>query len=244
MKKVLVLCVAALTGLNSLQAQEAAGNGGVRFGLKLSPNMGWATSETKDLEANGSGFGYTFGLLSEFPIGSTGNYRFATGINMNNIMAKWKQEFQYFDAPGQTTKKSKELTTDASLQYLEIPLTVKLMTNEIGYMRYFAQVGFGAAFNIRARADMVQPVYFENAPTIVEKFEELEKENISDKINLFKASLIVGGGLEYNFSGNTSLLAGITYNNGFTNIANFDAVPEKKADLRAHYLELTIGLFL
>jgi opacity protein-like surface antigen len=110
-------------------------------------------------------------------------------------------------------------------------------------MRYFAQVGFGAAFNIRARADMVQPVYFENAPTIVEKFEELEKENISDKINLFKASLIVGGGLEYNFSGNTSLLAGITYNNGFTNIANFDAVPEKKADLRAHYLELTIGLF-
>jgi long-subunit fatty acid transport protein len=90
---------------------------------------------------------------------------------------------------------------------------------------------------------MVQPVYFENAPTIVEKFEELEKENISDKINLFKASLIVGGGLEYNFSGNTSLLAGITYNNGFTNIANFDAVPEKKADLRAHYLELTIGLF-
>lgn len=238
-----MLFAAALIGLNSLQAQEAAGNGGVRFGLKLSPNMGWATSETKELKANGSGFGYTFGLLTEFPIGATGNYRFATGINLNNISAKWKQDFEYYDAPGQTTKKTKELTTDAALQYLEIPLTVKLMTNEIGYMRYFAQVGFGAAFNIRAKADMLLPVYYDNAPTIVETFEELEKENISEDINIFKASLIVGGGLEYNFSGNTSLLAGITYNNGFTNIANFDAVPEKKADLRAHYLELTIGLF-
>jgi opacity protein-like surface antigen len=77
----------------------------------------------------------------------------------------------------------------------------------------------------------------------VEGFEELENENISDDINLFKASLIVGAGLEYNFSGNTSLLVGITYNNGFTNIANFDAVPEKPADIRANYLELTLGMY-
>lgn len=243
MKKVLVLFAAALIGLNSLQAQEAASNGGVRFGLKLSPNMGWATSETKDLQVNGSGFGYTFGLLTEFPIGQTGNYRFATGINLNNIMAKWKQDFSYLSEINGPTR-TKELTTDANLQYLEIPLTVKLMTNEIGYMRYFAQVGFGAAFNIRAKADMLVPKYYAApAQAYVETFEELEKENISEDINIFKASLIVGGGLEYNFSGNTSLLAGITYNNGFTNIANFDADAGKKADLRAHYLELTLGLF-
>ncbi|HRO98871.1 MAG TPA: porin family protein [Flavobacteriales bacterium] len=242
MKKVLVLFAAALTGLTTVHAQDA-GSEGVRFGLKLSPNMGWGTSETKDLGANGSGFGYTFGLLTEFPIGNTGNYRFATGINLNNLVAKWKQDFEYLSEINGPTR-TKELTTEAKLQYLEVPLTVKLMTNEIGYMRYFAQVGFGAAFNIRARANMVIPKYYAApAQAFVETFEELDKENISDDINIFKASLIVGGGLEYNFSGNTSLLAGITYNNGFTNIANFDADAGKKADLRAHYLELTLGLF-
>jgi hypothetical protein len=242
MKKVHALLATALMCLPMLMiAQEETG--GVRFGLKLSPNMGFATSETKELDANGSGFGYTFGLLTEFPIGNNGNYRFATGINMNNIVAKWSQVFSYQSQINGPTL-TRDLETTAKLQYLEIPLTVKLMTNEIGYMRYFAQVGFGTAFNIRAKADQVIPTYYAPpANAYVEGFEELENENISDDINLFKASLIVGAGLEYNFSGNTSLLVGITYNNGFTNIANFDAVPEKPADIRANYLELTLGMY-
>jgi opacity protein-like surface antigen len=153
------------------------------------------------------------------------------------MVAKWQQDFEYFDAPG-GPKKLKELETDVKLQYIELPLTIKLMTNEIGYMRYYAVVGAGNAFNIRARADYVVPQYYANAPTLVEKFEEVTDENLQDDIALYKASLIVGAGLEYNFSGNTSLVTGITYNNGFTNILDVDGV---KA--RAHYLELTVGVF-
>ena len=240
MKKALVILFATAISSTSLVAQDETG---VRFGLKLSPNMGFATSETKELDADGAGLGYTFGLLTEFPVGTTGNYRFATGINLNNIIAKWKQDFKYqSEINGET--KTKELNTDAKLQYLEIPITVRLMTNEIGYMRYYAQVGFGAAFNVRAKADMVVPNYYDApADAYVASFEELKKEGIQSEINVFKASLIVGGGLEYNFSGNTSLLVGVTYNNGFTNIANFDVAPDKSADLRAHYLELTVGVF-
>ena len=118
------------------------------------------------------------------------------------------------------------------------------VTNEIGYMRYFAQVGFGASFNIRAKADRVVPQYFASpADAFVETFIEEENENIQDDINLFRAALIVGAGAEYNFSGNTSLLFGITYNNGFTNIANFDVDVDKKAKLLNNYLELTVGVF-
>lgn len=221
----------------SMNAQDAADTEGVRFGIKLAPNLGFLQSETDGIESNGSGFGYSFGLMAEFPIGSAGNYRFASGLFLNNITGKWKEEFKYHDdltGPERT----KELETDVKLQYIEVPLTIKMMTNEIGYMRYYGQIGFGNGFNIRAKADRVVPDYYDNAPTIVESFVEEKDEDLQSDIMLYKASLIVGAGMEYNFSGNTSLLVGITYNNGFTNILDIEG-----AKAKAHYLELTAGVF-
>lgn len=228
-----IASLAVLLAGTTLHAQ----NDGVRFGLKLSPNLAIVQPDSKDLKSNGAGFGYTFGLMIEFPIGSTGNYRFATGLNLNNLKGKWKQDFSYFENLTDP-KRTRELQTDVALQYVELPLTVKLMTNEIGYMRYFAVVGAGNAFNVRAKANQVVPVYNANAPTIVDKFEEQKGEDIKDNIALYKASLIVGAGAEYNFSGNTSAMFGLTYNNGFTNILDVDG-----AKARAHYFELSLGIF-
>ncbi len=230
----------ALFTAPSLMAQD---NAGVRFGLKLSPNLSMLRSETKEIKASGNKFGYTFGLMTEFPIGNSGNYRFATGLSLNNVGGTTSTDTTYMKVPGQTVQQVRALERTYKLQYIELPLTVKLMTNEIGYMRYFAQVGFSAGFNIDAKADLVQAVVFQNAPTLVKDFEELENENVKDDINLFRVGLVVGAGAEYNFSGNTSLLFGITYNNGFTNIANFNVPGGKNARLLNNYLELTAGMF-
>ena len=240
MKKALVLLAATLiTGTATLHAQDATSSEGVRFGLKLSPNMGIVKPETKGIDGNGTGLGYTFGLMTEFPIGTNGNYRFATGLNLNNIVGKWKESYSYYDVGG-TTLKTKELETEAKLQYIELPLTIKLMTNEIGYMRYYAVVGAGNAFNIKAKASQVVPTQVGtlNDEPIVSEFTELKDEDLQDDIMLYKASLIVGAGMEYNFSGSTSLLVGLTYNNGFTNILDIEGQKAK-----AHYFELTVGVF-
>ncbi|MBK8228860.1 MAG: PorT family protein [Flavobacteriales bacterium] len=233
MNKPIALLAFVLTAA-TLTAQDDVG---VRFGLKLSPNMAFVQPETKTLKSNGAGLGYTFGLMLELPIGNSGNYRFATGLNLNNMKTKWKTDFAYYDALNEP-QKTRELETDVALQYVELPLTIKLMTNEIGYMRYFAVVGAGNAFNVKAKADQVVPVYNSVAPTIVDKFEEQENENVQDDIALYKASLIVGAGAEYNFSGSTSVMFGITYNNGFTNILDIDG-----AKAKAHYVELSLGVF-
>lgn len=235
-----VMMASAVITAPSLLAQE---NSGVRFGLKLSPNLSMLRSETKELKAAGNTLGYTFGLMTEFPIGGSGNYRFATGLSLNKVGGRTSTDTSYSTVPGQTILQVRSLERTYKLQYIELPLTVKLMTNEIGYMRYFAQVGFSAGFNIAAKADIVQAVVFQNAPTLVQDFEELEDENVMDDINLFRIGLVVGAGAEYNFSGNTSLLFGITYNNGFTNIANFELAGGKKARLLNNYLELTVGMF-
>ena len=242
MKKALVILVAATIGTSSLIAQDETG---VRFGMKLSPNLGFVNPDTRGYTSNGTNAGYTFGLMAEFPIGTSGNYQFATGLNLNNVSGAWKETYPYADnlsGPPRT----RDLETNVKLRYIELPLTIKMMTNEIGYMRYFGQVGFGNAVNIRAKADIIEPTIIpatiagtrpDEAP-IVTEFTELENEDIQDDINIYKASLIVAAGMEYNFSGNTSLLVAVTYNNGFT-----DILKSKDVKAMANYLELTVGIF-
>jgi opacity protein-like surface antigen len=242
MKKALVILVAATIGTTPLIAQDETG---VRFGMKLSPNLGFVNPDTRGYSSSGANAGYTFGLMAEFPIGTSGNYQFATGLNLNNVSGAWNETFTYADnlsGPSRT----RDLETNVKLRYIELPLTIKMMTNEIGYMRYFGQVGFGNAVNIRAKADFIEPTIVDptiagtrpdRAP-IVTEFTEVENEDVQDDINPYKASLIVAAGMEYNFSGNTSLLVAVTYNNGFTDILKTDDVKAM-----ANYLELTVGIF-
>ncbi|MBL0314883.1 MAG: hypothetical protein IPP69_03560 [Flavobacteriales bacterium] len=56
------------------------------------------------------------------------------------------------------------------------------------------------------------------------KAETSTDNDIKDDIKLFRSSLIIGAGIEYNLSGNSSLLAGITFNNGFSNMLNNEGV--------------------
>jgi hypothetical protein len=136
----------------------------------------------------------------------------------------------------------RNLSTDVKLRYVEVPLTMKLMTSEIGYMRYFGQIGFSAGFNVRAKADQDVPV-LDMTGAYTTGFGTLEDEDIKDNVNGFKSGLIIGAGLEYNFSGTTALLAGITYNNSFTNVLKDVEYNGKKAKVYSDYIELTLGVF-
>lgn len=220
MKKVIaILCLLSLSAGGPVQAQP------VRFGIKLAPNFGLIKPDTKELKSDGTRFGFTFGLMSDFMIGSTENYAFSTGLFLNNVGGKTTYPFG-----------DKNLHTESKYQYIELPLTLKLKTNEIGYMTYYGQIGFGTAFNIRAKSDFDT---FNERGEIV----RVTDEDIMDNTQLFKASLIVGAGLEFNFSGNTSAMIGVTYNNGFTNINKDIKVGDKELKAKQNYLELSLGVF-
>ncbi|MBK8498799.1 MAG: hypothetical protein IPL52_08280 [Flavobacteriales bacterium] len=107
-KAIAILAAAFVACTTTLNAQDAADTEGVRFGIKLAPNMGFVQSETKGIDGNGAGFGYTFGLLTEFPIGTSGNYRFATGLFLNNLTGKWKSNFTYQATPMRAPVKTKD----------------------------------------------------------------------------------------------------------------------------------------
>jgi opacity protein-like surface antigen len=239
-KALLILTVSALLA-PATQAQDE----GVRFGIKLAPNVSWLRPDVRGIESNGTTLGYTFGLMADFPVGPTGNYSFATGLFLNSGGGGYTQDFDFVENVGEDLR-TKALETDVMLRYVELPLTIKMKTNEIGYMRYFGQLGLSAGFNIRSKADFEVPVVegsLTDGTPIVRGFTLQEDEDFKDNTTLFRAALVIGGGLEYNFSGNTALLVGITYNNGFTNLLDGVEYNGRKAKVFNDYLELTLGVY-
>ena len=231
MKKATVTLLAALL-LTSISTAQNEGRA-ARFGIKLAPNMGWVKPDVKDLKGAGATIGYTFGLMGDFMLGENGNYAFATGLLLNNIGGK-------FTYPSSVAG-VKDLESSVKLRYIEVPITLKLKTNEIGYMTYYGQLGVSAGFNIRAKAD-IETLDLNNDVVL------MEDEDVADDVSLFKAALVVGAGFEFNFSGNTSLLVGVTYNGGFTNLYDgfeYTDVNGNKTKVKAtaNYIELSLGVF-
>ena len=214
MKKASALALLALLGTLGTRAQDTKK---FRLGLEVCPNMGWITTDSKGYDSNGSRTGFRFGLLGDVQLGSNANYFFSTGLFLNNVGAKTK--FSLGDSANTT------VTGESKFQYVELPVSVKLKTNEIGYMTYFGQIGFDVGVLTAAKA----------------KSEGGDFEDASDFVSPIRVALAVGGGLEYNFSGNTSALLGIKYSNGFTNV-NKDKVEDvEQPKAKLHYFEITIG---
>lgn len=243
MKKVLALLAIAALTLPNLNAQE---DQSVRFGIKLSPNMGWLRPDTKGVTSEGTKLGFTFGLMADFPLGISGNYAFASGLYLTNVGGGFLRDYTYVDgADLNSPEVTKSLLTDLRLRYIDVPLTIKMKTNEIGYMRYFGQVGFMPSFIIRAKADEEVAITDGdlNGTPIARGFQVNDNEDYLANTNFFRAALVVGAGVEYNFSGNTSLMAGITYNNGFTSVVKDITYEGKNAKVLNDFLELSIGVF-
>lgn len=233
MKKASALTVLALMGSMLTNAQDTQSTKKFRLGLEVCPNMGWITTDAKGLESDGSRLGFRFGLLGDVQLGDNANYFFSTGLFLNNVGFKTKSSFSTTDSSG--TVRTTTLTGENKLQYVELPISVKLKTNEIGYMTYFGQLGFdvGVLTGAKARVDGG------------------DFEDVKDDVFPMRVALAVGGGLEYNFSGNTSALIGIKYSNSFMNLYQKDTklfegtALETKMDLpkgKLHYAELTVGV--
>lgn len=242
MKKAFALLTAALFALPSINAQD---DRSVRFGIKLAPNLGWFRPDTKGINSNGTSLGYTFGLMADFPMGTTGNYVFASGLYLTTLGGGYTTDFSFVEDVNSGVS-VKAMETDVNLRYIDLPLTIKMKTNEIGYARYFGQIGVMTSFNIRAKADFETPVVagaLADGTPIVSGFTLQEEEDFQGDTNLFRAALVIGGGMEYNVSGNTAILVGITYNNGFTNVLKGVDYEGKKAKVFNDYLELSLGIF-
>jgi hypothetical protein len=185
----------------------------VRLGFIATPTLNWLSTENRELDSKGVRAGFTFGVMVDFTIAQSPNYAFATGLFMN--MANGGN-LRYADLQQRAQNApSEQVMTDANLnfQYMEVPLTLKLKTNEIGYMTYFGQLGVLGGVKLSARQSGEYQYQTEPRNTVL-----IERENVASDTQLFNAGMLVGIGTEYNITGNTNLVFGISYFHGFTNV--------------------------
>jgi opacity protein-like surface antigen len=206
---------------------------GLHFGLKICPSLAWLKTDTKNIESDGSKFGFSYGLITEFKFSD--HYAFATGIDVNYRGGNLKSTTT--ETLGTTTT----TTTDEqniTLQYIELPLTLKLKTNEIGYLTYYLQAGLAPGINIRARADTKSNKQIDNNGVITnDPPYESENDDVKESINNVNLSMLIGGGVEYTLSGSTVLLVGIQFNNGLLDVSD-----NSEIKMNSNTLGLAIGI--
>jgi hypothetical protein len=222
MKKLLIALL-ILCSTSSVFAQRLAPLNDFRLGLTAHPTFGWIKPEGG--KGNGVALGFSYGLIGDFNFAE--NYSFATGITITTINGKSTEinPAPYHVGPDDIKT---AYNIRYKLQYLEIPLTVKLKTTKVGTVRWYGQFGLSNDFNIGARQDVDQ----------VGKQSIADDANAKDLINFYRAGLIIGGGGEFDIAPNTSITMGLTFNNGFTDISD-----NKNSSVRNHYLGLNFGVF-
>lgn len=189
---------------------------GYHLGLTVSPNVSFADArELSHVAAGGqSHFGYGFIFDAMF----TDTYAIGTGVNIFYNGGR----VAYFE--GATTAEGtviNRVELDLKQQYVEIPLTFKMRTKEIGYSTYFGQFGMGLGLNVRSEGTRTATPFaasdslgwaFINAgvgdPALV---------SLVDQTLLFRPSMIIGLGAERRFTGTTALAVALRYNMGLRN---------------------------
>jgi len=219
---------------SSLFAQESKNGHLFHFGLKVSPALSWFTPSDKTLTNDGSKLGFSYGLITEF--GFSKNYAFSTGLEILN--AGGKLSFQDSTIYNATASGKQTILLDRTyrLRYINIPILLKLKTNQIGPMTYFGQFGFDASFKWKATGD---------DHVSLNGLENTSSFDISKDVNFIRLALNVGLGAEYNLAGTTSLVFSINYNNGFTNTLRKDSKLTSttlKQSAVFNYVGLTVGV--
>ncbi len=215
MKKT-VFALLLVFGAVNLFAQNASQ---LRLGLTAHPNFGFLKVENG--EGNGFSTGFTYGLISDFEFAE--NYCFATGLTVTSINGSGM--ILNYQPYHNTAGGDQKYDVKFKMQYLQIPLSIKLKTDETNNMKWFGQFGLTTDFRIGAKQDV-------KGGTI-----SLSDVKASSNTNFFRAGMLIGGGVEYRVSGKTSLLGGLTYNNGLTNIA------DKNQAVKNHYVGLNMAVF-
>ena len=183
-----------------------------QLGFSLTPNIGWLrfNDNDPDTEPDGSKIGFSYGVLADLGLSASKNYYFSTAFTLTSINTK---------------AKALNSITTYKIQYIEVPLTLKLKSNGSNMKRFYGQFGLGTGLKIGAKSSGYRGTT------------DFKDENITKSVNAFRLSLIAGAGAEWTIDKSLALQTGLTFNNGFTDII------DDGGDARSSYLALNLGIF-
>jgi hypothetical protein len=205
MKKIVALAAFFLALATLLPAQSD-----IRFGFQLSPTFTWMNTSASRINPSGSNLGLKLGMLGEFYFRE--NYAFISGIGFGfNHGGTLLHEvggtyWTKTDLPADTLgNQNTGVKLKYGIQYVEIPIGLKLRTKEFGYLRYFMEPAITLGFKTQAQGRVIGE----------SRIDSEEKFDIRREVNALNLSWGITGGLEYSLSESTSLVGGLGIQIGF-----------------------------
>lgn len=213
MRKLFLLFFAFL----SLQTAYAQSKIGIKFSPTLSTNRINFSSEGGRYSVNPNGVGGRFIFGPVFDLFVTENYYFSTGL----LYAPKRIGISVTDT--QFPNNSSEQVYQ--LQYLQLPASLKLFTNEL-------------ALDTR--------VYFQIGGSLDAKIASSTKDNYDiqyiDRTRLFDFTVQLGTGVEYRLGYNTLLFGGFFYNRGLVNAVTHTAAEGLDINVKNDLVGLELGV--
>ncbi|MCR9285835.1 MAG: PorT family protein [Bacteroidetes bacterium] len=232
MKKIVAL-IALLIGLAQFSWAQKFDPEEIRIGIQISPNFSWLTSEDNTINENGNNFGLKLGVIGEFYFHE--RYALISGIGFafnhggtllhDNGGELWNRS--------QTNIPEVQPLNDFQyhIQYVEIPFGLKLRTgtktagSHSGF--YFEVPVFTLGINTQARGTIIDT--------------EVDKVDVKKEVNFLALSWGGGVGWEYNVSANTVVVAGLAYQQYFTDITDNYAADRSK--VKMHNITFRAGVY-
>lgn len=199
-----------------------AGQRKLKFNVHADPQFAWFKSDDDNVISDGSVFHMQTGLQMDLFFDR--NYAFALGFGINNLGGHLLySDSTEFVSKGDTLIATPGQTIKHNLQYIDIPLGLKLKTEELGYATFFLQLGFNPMININA--------------AVTSKDGTFDKESIQESTNLFSLGYHAGIGVEYRLGGSTAAIGGIRWTSGLTDVTGSD-----QANVNINAISIHLGI--
>ena len=221
MKKLLLFIVLGLISVTAFSQQK------YKIGLKATPLMfSWnRVVDPSEFAKEKKGVQPRFGAGAFFDYFFIGeNYAFSMGLTYaikgGWIQYSWVDKNQKFMVEDERLKLNDIKVTRFALQYLEIPVSVKLYTNEISTdMKLYFQVGISGNILLSAKVDGQKTILkYDSTKTGSDSTSSFK---LTKNFFFIEASLVFSTGIELQMGENTYFFTGLTLNHGLTNIDRF-----------------------
>lgn len=254
--------IAAVVGLTSAYAQDEVVTIGnrvyeanrFRFGIYVAPTSAWmkpTADKSKDAlhrtNSNGGGMGFTYGLMAEYWFAQ--NYGLVSGLQMTNNRGNIATS--YVGTATADYVKSSEISY--RLNYIELPLNLKMKTDPISNFTFFGQAGFSLGVNVGKKYNYdITYVNNDGESVRLHNGEDFDKIRGALAISPVLLSMNIGVGAEYPINNKLAAYVGIFFNNGFLpdatipskfNFNNADVPSFQDGNIRVNNFAFRVGLF-
>jgi hypothetical protein len=176
----------------------------ISFGIHFDPLISWFTTDGYNTRSDGVVPGFNFGV--SYNRYFSPNYSFSSGINIINsggrLISREATNFELNNYGSVIVPPGEVISY--KITYLSIPLGLKLQTSQIGFGRFFADLGFDPKIMISGTADIPS--------------QEIKGGNASPELNIFNLSFHVLAGMEYPLGEYNNFLLGIGFDKNLFDI--------------------------